>query len=173
MKVSVGIYGLLGPLDLNMRNMRSVIRKPPTMLEVAATIAMVPRMAARLDLCSPARMMAPTTAMASRALVRDISGVCSSGETRRITSKPMNAASMNTYKLDKRSSFTASRSLGRRRQGRQPKKFPYSGIYDFVVARHQRFAVNFICFVDLQLAVFHQVQQKRCNVASVHLAGMI
>src|SRR5713101_1891514 len=100
-----GHYGLLGPLDLNMRSMRSVIRKPPTMLLVAATMAMVPRIAARLLLCSPARMMAPTTAMASSALVRDISGVCSSGETRRMTSKPMKAASMKTYRLVMRSSF--------------------------------------------------------------------
>ena len=40
--------------------------------------------------------MAPTTAMASRALVSDISGVWSKGETRRITSNPMKAASMKT-----------------------------------------------------------------------------
>jgi hypothetical protein len=38
--------------------------------------------------------MAPTTAIASRALVKDIKGVCSRGETRRITSNPMNPASM-------------------------------------------------------------------------------
>src|SRR5216684_814840 len=100
-----GHYGLFGPLDLNMRSMRSVIRKPPTMLLVAATMAMVPRIAASWLLCSPARMMAPTTAMASSALVRDISGVCSSGETRRMTSKPMKAASMKTYRLVMRSSF--------------------------------------------------------------------
>src|SRR4029077_18683480 len=35
-------HGFLGPLALNMRSMRSVIRKPPTMLLVAATIAIVP-----------------------------------------------------------------------------------------------------------------------------------
>ena len=86
-------------------NMRSVIKNPPTMLLVAATIAIVPRIVEKLLLCSPARMIAPTTAMASSALVNDISGVCSSGETRRITSNPMNPASMNTYKLVSRSSF--------------------------------------------------------------------
>ena len=35
-------------LDLNIFNMRSVMMKPPTMLLVAATMAMVPRIAARL-----------------------------------------------------------------------------------------------------------------------------
>ena len=44
----------------------------------------------------PTRMIAPTTAIASSALVSDISGVCSSGETRLITSNPMKAASMKT-----------------------------------------------------------------------------
>src|SRR6202023_4411272 len=91
-----GHHDFFGPLALNMRSMRSVMRKPPTMLLVAATMAMVPRIAARLVLCSPARMMAPTTAMASRALVSDISGVWSKGETWRMTSNPMNAASMKT-----------------------------------------------------------------------------
>src|SRR6266849_6046576 len=98
-------HGFFGPLDLNMRSMRSVMMKPPTTLLVAATMAMTPRIKANWLLCSPARMMAPTTAMASSALVSDISGVCSSGETRRMTSKPMKAASMKTYKLVSRSSF--------------------------------------------------------------------
>src|SRR6202795_1046857 len=97
-------YGFLGPLALNILSIRSVIMKPPTMLLVAAMIAMVPRIFAKLLLPSPARMIAPTTAMASNAFVRDISGVCSSGETRRITSKPINAASRNTYKPVTRSS---------------------------------------------------------------------
>src|SRR5271157_3032338 len=49
--------------------------------------------------------MSLTNAMASNALVSDIKGVCRSGETRRITSKPMNAASMKTYRLVIRSAF--------------------------------------------------------------------
>src|SRR5882672_9910461 len=53
----------------------------------------------RVVLCSPASRIAPTTAMASSALVKDISGVCRSGDTRRITSKPIKPASMNTYRL--------------------------------------------------------------------------
>ena len=87
---------LFGPLALNIPSMRSVIRKPPTTLLMAATMAIVPKTVASVLLPSPARMIAPTTAIASSALVSDISGVWSRGETRRITSKPMNAASMNT-----------------------------------------------------------------------------
>src|SRR5208282_3074213 len=82
-----------GRLDLNIFNMRSVIRKPPTMLLVAATTAMNPKTAERVLLCSPTSTIAPTTAIASKALVSDINGVCSRGETRRITSNPMNPAS--------------------------------------------------------------------------------
>ena len=92
----MAVMAFSGLLALNILSMRSVMRNPPTTLLVAATIAMVPRTVASVLLCSPARMIAPTTAIASRALVSDISGVCSSGETRRITSKPMNAASMKT-----------------------------------------------------------------------------
>ena len=42
-------------------------------------------------------MIEPTTAMAEMALVSDISGVCSSRETLRITSRPVNVASISTY----------------------------------------------------------------------------
>ncbi len=38
----------------------------------------------------------PTTAIAEIAFVSDISGVCSSRETRVITPRPMKVASMNT-----------------------------------------------------------------------------
>src|SRR5208282_1778963 len=82
-----------GRLVLNIFNMRSVMRKPPTMLLVAATTAMNPKTAASVLLCSPTSTIAPTTAIASKALVSDINGVCSRGETRRITSNPMNPAS--------------------------------------------------------------------------------
>src|SRR5207244_732853 len=102
-------HGFFGPLGRNILSIRSVIRKPPTRLLVAATMAI---------LRSPTRMIAPITAMASSAFVSDISGVCSSGETRRITSKPMNAASMKTYRLVRRSSFIPSlRSVGLRARG--------------------------------------------------------
>ena len=67
------------------------------MLLVAATMAIKPKPSPASLFASPARMMAPTTAMASSALVSDIKGVCSKGDTRLITSNPINAASMNTY----------------------------------------------------------------------------
>src|ERR1039457_2022392 len=101
-------HGFCVRLDLNILSMRSVIMKPPTALLVAATIAIVPSTVASVDLCSPARMMAPTTAIASNALVSDINGVCSNGDTRRITSNPIKAASMKTYRLLNRSAVTIS-----------------------------------------------------------------
>src|SRR5438309_157957 len=87
-------HGLVGRLVLNIFSMRSVIRNPPTTLLVAATTAITPSTAEKVLLCSPTSTMAPSTAMASRAFESDINGVCSSGEIRRMTSKPINAASM-------------------------------------------------------------------------------
>src|SRR4029450_7774335 len=76
----------------NIFSMRSVIRKPLTMLVVEANTATAPKMVLNLDCCSPASRIAPTTAMAEMALVSDISGVCSRRDTRRITSSPMKVA---------------------------------------------------------------------------------
>ena len=84
--------------------MRSVIRKPLTMLVIEAATASVPRTVVNVVRCSPAMMIEPTTAIAEIALVSDISGVCSRRETFRITSKPMNVASMNTNAIDHKSS---------------------------------------------------------------------
>src|SRR3954462_3579820 len=94
-------------LTLNILSMRSVMMNPPTMLLVAATTAMVPSMVASLVLPSPATTIAPTTAMASSALVSDINGVCSRGETRRIPWNPMKPASMKTNKLLIRSGISS------------------------------------------------------------------
>ena len=47
--------------------------------------------------------MAPTTAIAEMALVSDISGVCSSRDTRRMTSRPMNVASISTNNPSRKS----------------------------------------------------------------------
>ena len=52
-------------------------------------------------------MTDPTTAIAEIALVSDISGVCSSRETFRITSSPVNVANINTYSNVKKSAFGA------------------------------------------------------------------
>src|SRR5262249_55245237 len=77
----------LGRLDLMIFSMRSVMRNPPTMLLVAAITARIPRMNDSLLSCLPTSTIAPTTAMASRALVMDINGVCSNGDIRLMTSK--------------------------------------------------------------------------------------
>ena len=61
--------------------MRSVIRKPLTMLVIEAATAMVPRIVVKVVCCSPATMIEPTTAIAEIALVSDISGVCRRRET--------------------------------------------------------------------------------------------
>src|SRR3989454_9970976 len=87
-----------GSRFLNILRMRSVIRYPLTRLVVDAKIAMNP--STRLSegaSFSPVIRMAPTTEIAEIAFVRDISGVCRRGETRRISSKPRKAASMNTH----------------------------------------------------------------------------
>src|ERR1700684_838672 len=60
----LGHHDFFGPLTLNILSMRSVIRKPPTMSIVPGTVE-------KLVLCSPAKIIAPTTATASRALVSD------------------------------------------------------------------------------------------------------
>ena len=61
-------------------------------------MAITPSTVANVVFFSPTRTIAPTTAMASRALVSDISGVCSKGETWRMTSKPIKQASMKMKK---------------------------------------------------------------------------
>src|SRR5229473_7562975 len=81
---------------LNICSMRSVMMKPPTMLLKEAATAINPSVVERRVSCRPAIMMAATTTIASSALVRDISGVCSSGETRLINSTPKKPDKMKT-----------------------------------------------------------------------------
>ncbi len=77
--------------------MRSVIRKPLTILVTAPVMAMKPSTLLRVVApAAPVIRIAPTTQMADIALVSDISGVCSSGDTLRITSSPTKVASMKT-----------------------------------------------------------------------------
>src|SRR5579864_3419935 len=125
-------------------------------------------------------MIAATTTIASRALVSDMSGVCSSGETRLMTSNPTNPARMKTYRLEMKSagmmvplhlfSFRLTESFATRtrlitarglgtadRQRRQLEKLPHSGIHDFSAMRDQRLADDLILQVHLQLAIFHHV----------------
>src|SRR3954452_23725409 len=70
-----------GRRSRNIFSMRSVIKKPLTMLVTDAATATVPRIVLKVLFCSPAMMIEPTTAMAEMALVSDINGVCSRRET--------------------------------------------------------------------------------------------
>jgi hypothetical protein len=47
----------------------------------------------------PDTRIAPTTEMAEIAFVKDINGVCKSGDTRRTNSRPKGTASTSTYRL--------------------------------------------------------------------------
>src|SRR5712671_2318416 len=104
---------LIGHLSrrLNIFSMRSVIRKPLTMLVVDAKTATAPRMVLRRVSCSPASRMAPTTAMAEMALVSDISGVCSSRDTRWMTIRPMKVDSISTNNPFRKSNCIARNSI--------------------------------------------------------------
>src|SRR5262245_47508135 len=93
-----------GRRSRNIFSMRSVMRKPLTMLVTDAATATVPRIVLNVDFCSPAMMIEPTTAIAEMAFVSDISGVCSRRETFWMTWKPTNVASRNTNAMDHRSS---------------------------------------------------------------------
>jgi len=70
--------------------------KPPTTLAMAQITAIVPRTVLRVLSSAPAMAMEPTSEMAEMALVSDMSGVWSSGLTRRMTSKPTKVASRKT-----------------------------------------------------------------------------
>ena len=61
--------------------MRSVIRKPLTMLVIEAATATAPSTVVSTLFCSPAITIDPTTAIAEIALVSDIKGVCNRRDT--------------------------------------------------------------------------------------------
>src|ERR1700722_8994750 len=174
------VYGLVGRLVLNILSMGSGLTKPPTTLLVAATMAITPSTVANVLFFSPTRTIAPTTAIASSALVSDMSGVCRSGETWRITSKPMKAASMKTKSasirlegirvLSCRFSVTSSHL---NRQHRHFKKVPHPRVYNLSAVGNHRLADNLILRIQLQLAVFHHVKKKGHQVAGIHLARVI
>src|SRR5207248_11052658 len=69
----------------NIFRIRSVMRNPPTTLMVEATTARKPSRVLTLSYPAPATTRDPTSEMPEMALVADMSGVCSSGETREIT----------------------------------------------------------------------------------------
>ena len=86
-----------------------MIRYPLTRFVVDAKTAIAPSIVLTVAFASPARMMAPTTAMDEIALVSDISGVCSSRDTFWMTSNPRNVDSMKTKSMDHRSRFCTGR----------------------------------------------------------------
>src|SRR4051794_37457042 len=137
--------------------MRSVIRNPPTTLMVAAVTATKPSTRlSRLAFSAPAMRIAPTTEMAEIALVSDISGVCSSGETRRTSSKPRNPASMKTNSAD---SSKCIALISFRLHGRLPRQVAHTRVHDLAAVRDQRLPCDLIRGVDGQGAVADQVLQ--------------
>src|SRR6185312_11620734 len=159
---------------LNMRNMRSVIKNPPTILLKDAATAIAPSAVVKGVSWRPAIMIAATTTMASRALVRDMRGVCRSGETRLISSNPTNPASIKTYRLEMKSAgtFPPLARLLRYQRG-QPQAFPHACIYQFPALRQQRIPNNVVALRRTYLPILDQILEKRCQVLGIHLAGMI
>src|SRR5438552_11248975 len=68
--------------SLNIFNMRSVMRNPPTTLVLEQATARKPRIVLSQPLSDPATTSEPISEMPEMALVADISGVCSKGGTR-------------------------------------------------------------------------------------------
>src|SRR5260370_12905698 len=96
--VDQGAHYFFSSLRLNIFSMRSVIRKPLTMLVLAAVMATKPSTLLMVVASSLLMiMMAPTTEMAEIALVSAISAVCSRGGTLRMTSRPTRVASIQKY----------------------------------------------------------------------------
>ncbi|CDG85790.1 hypothetical protein GJA_5193 [Janthinobacterium agaricidamnosum NBRC 102515 = DSM 9628] len=76
--------------------MRSVIRKPPTILATAQATAMVPSVVARTPSALPAKTNDATSEMPEIALVAAMRGVCSKGGMRVIVCIPTKPASRKT-----------------------------------------------------------------------------
>src|SRR5262249_19587427 len=100
----------LGSRSLNILSMRSVIRKPLTMLVTEAKTATAPSQVLIVSFSSPAMMIEPTTAIAEIAVVSDIRGVCSNRETFWMTWKPTKVDNIRTKSIEKRSSSAMRRS---------------------------------------------------------------
>src|SRR5438067_5558609 len=130
--------------------MRSVIRKPLTMLVTAAVIAINPStLLSVVASPEPVITIAPTTEMAEIALVSDISGVCSSGDTLRMISRPTKVASMKTMR-------PISRLLGIERSH----AFPHPRMHDLALVRDESFADDLIVTIQRELTVLDQVFEK-------------
>src|SRR5215467_6497108 len=106
--------------------------------------------------------IAPTTEIAEMALVSDISGVCSSGDTLRMISRPTNVASMKTYRPSSRlEGIDCSHQLADARMD------------DFAGVRHQRLADDFVFEVERELSVLDEVFEECRDVLRIHLAGVV
>src|SRR5580692_11401154 len=64
--------------------------------------------------------------------------------------------------------YTASRG-----QGWHLEKIAHTGVHHFSAIRDHGLADDFILEVQLQLAVFHHIEQERGEIAGVHLAGVV
>ena len=111
-------------------------------------------------------MIAPTTAMAEMALVSDISGVCSSRDTRRITPRPMNVASTKTKSWHQKSAAGAAaaasvgghaRLLGERLAGPR--------VPDLALVGDERALLDVVVQVELEGAVLGERLQEGGEVA--------
>src|SRR5262249_29235384 len=138
-------------------------RNPPTTLMVAAVTATKPSTRLRVDAFSaPATRIAPTTEIAEIALVSDISGVWSSGDTRRTSSKPRNPASMTTNKAGSSKDNSISLLF----------EVPHAWIDNLSGVRDQRLPRDLVGQVDRDRAVANQVLEQRRQIPGIHLAGV-
>ena len=83
---------MFGRLRVNIESIRSVTRKPPTMLIVPNTIAIRPIVFSSPSSANPITISPPSMTMPWIAFVWLISGVCRVVGTFEITSKPTKAA---------------------------------------------------------------------------------
>src|SRR5512143_371038 len=126
------------------------------MLIMEQATASVPRTVESVVFCSPATRIEPTTAMAEIALVSDISGVWSSGETRRMISRPRNVARTKTYRLSAISGFM------------RPSLLSCAGGEEHLAPmRHQGPPDDLVVAVDAELPVFPERQDEGGQVPRV------
>ena len=100
-------------------------------------------------------MIEPTTAIAEIALVSDISGVCSSRDTRRITPRPMNVASTKTNSVGQmllvmRSTFCRASARPR--------------VQDLPRVRDDRALLDVVVEIELECLVLRERLQERRQV---------
>src|SRR5436305_878938 len=118
--------------------------------------------------CIPPRSRVPK-------MVSNMSGVCSRGETRRITSNPMNPASTNMNSASIRFELLDIDPpvLGLGCERRQRQEFSHPRVHDLSAVCYQRFANNLIGHVQIQFLILDQVHQESRHIFGIHLAGVI